>query len=197
VTDPFTNPDETSGSDPESLAAQAVNSSIVDTLLDLDALLSADVRRAEGIAYIYTRPDLEARLDALATEYEDAIERESLAGKDKAVGERTAATVHAEREKVRGEYTASRVPIRVLQLPSDDWDDFQHRHKAALQDAGDVFHLPAQVANELIAASMVAAQPVTVAQVAAMRTKFGWPQVSVIAARAWEVNRHSGVSVPK
>lgn len=170
--------------------------SIVDTLLDLDGLLSADVRRARGTAWLYKRADLEARLDVLARELDEAEAREQ-ATSERAVGERSAAEIDAEREQVRREYRKSGEAITVEQMSADDWDAFKLKHKDALATAMVVFDLPADVANELIAKSMLTQTPTTTEQVAAMRQVFGWPQISEIAARAWEVNQHSGVSVPK
>lgn len=200
MTDPFTTTDDTGSSDDPtspSLANAAVASSIVDTLLDLDALLSADVRRAEGIVYIYTRPDLEARLDELEDELRQLVDADGRPIGERSMAQRRPETVIAERAQVEAQYAASRQPIRIRQMTSDDWDDFKRRHKDAIARGGAVADLPTAMQNELVSKSLVTREPATIAQIEAMRKTFGSPQIVVIVGRAWELNHEAGVSVPK
>lgn len=173
--------------------------SIIDTILDLDAFLSGDVRLAEKTAYIVTRPDLEARLDELDEELSTLVDqfgRPLTPPGERAVGEeqgRTAAVVATEREAVQAEMQASRKGIRLRQLNGDDWQDFRTQWRETLE-AGSPF--PDDMWDDLVARCAIRPK-ITIAQMEAMRTKVGSPQMDEIRSVAWHLNRESGVSIPK
>jgi len=178
--------------DGDELAADA---SIVDTILDLDELLSAQVRRAEKTVPIYTRGDLEGRIDALDDELLSLVDETGRPYPDRAVGERNPAAVSAEIEQLRAEYATSKVNITVRQMASDDWDEFRNTHAEAMKKVGTSEELGNEFWDALVAATMVA-KNVTVEKVSAMRTRFGSPQVDMIAKAAWYVCTQAGIAVP-
>jgi hypothetical protein len=176
--------------------------SIVDTILDLDAFLSGDVRRAERTARFATKPDLEAdidELDALLDNLTDAQGRPLKAEQDgePALGDSSstseALTVATQIKDLQAEYAASFRSIRLRQMPDDDWDAFQIKHKDTLAKGAPY---PKELLNELIVASAIA-PTVSDEQIKKLRKKIGAPQISSIAGAAWQVNTESGVSVPK
>lgn len=175
--------------------------SIVDTILDLDEFLSGDVRRAEKTARFATKPWLEADIEE--REYElaglvDAQGRVVKNGIDAAVssGGGRALELATEIQQLQAEYAASFRSIRLGQLPDDDWRAFEHKHRDAMQAAGQGTPVPKSVWDELI--TKCALHPkISQAQLDQLRKKVGSPALSDIEQKAWDVNTKSGVSIPK
>jgi hypothetical protein len=63
---------------PATPPAEPVLDIIVDTILDLDGLLSADVRRAEKTARFCSKPWLEADIDELVFELESLTDNDGI-----------------------------------------------------------------------------------------------------------------------
>jgi hypothetical protein len=187
-TNPFVKPD--SGVD--------ADQSIISTILDLDELMSAEVRLAERIVTIYTRPDLEARIDALEAELTDLLgpNGELPSEMDATLGDADTARAYAlsdEIETARKEYAASGRQIRVRQLPSDDWTAFRARRKKELDDGAPY---PDDMWSELI--TLCAVEPtLSKEQVAKLRTILGAPVLHMLASACFSLNTEGGVSVPK
>ena len=93
--------------------------SIVDTILNLDELLSADVRRAEKTARFCTKPWLEADIDELAYELDALTDARATRSKARRAGR--PATVALRIQTMQAEYGAAFVSVRMGQLTSDDW----------------------------------------------------------------------------
>lgn len=166
--------------------------SIVDTILDLDALLSAEIRRPERLAPICTSPDLEAELDRLDAELAAAPRN---AGPDTPLGagQRLAHTVAVERDQVAAQMQASIKHVRLRALDADAWDAFEAKHKAVIAnpetDNGPML-------DELVV--LCAVQPtISPAQLAQLRKGLGVRAIAELRSVAWAVNNESGVSVPK
>lgn len=174
----------------------AAEPSIVDTILDLDKLLSSDVRRAEKTARFCTEPWREARIDELQIELEGLTDDQGNPLDDaeaSVAAGRTARTVALELREEQRAYAATFRSVRMRQLPADDWRAFQAKWKSDLEAGGP---FPDAMWDELIAASAFLPK-ITEAQVAQMRAKLGHPQVDELGATAWNVNATAGVSVPK
>lgn len=171
--------------------------SIVDTILDLDQLLSSDVRLAEKSYRFSIRPDLEAEIEDRHAELDGLTDSQGrpLPILDQAVGDggRSAHVVASEIQELQVEYAASMRSGRVRQMDEDDWTAFQTRHKKAL---GEPPPYPAEFYEDLIVRSAVAPR-FTVEKLQAFRKKVGHPAFNEIASAAWQVNTNSGVSVPK
>jgi hypothetical protein len=164
--------------------------SIVDTILNLDAYLSGDVRRAEKTARFCTKPWLEADIDELVYELESLTDETGnpQQGQDEAARE-----VAVKIQTLQAEYGAAFVSVRMGQLPSDDWRAFRTKWRETLDKPGEK---PNTFWDALIETS--ALRPtITAAQAAQLRKKLGDPQMDVLAAAAWDVNTKSGVSIPK
>jgi hypothetical protein len=201
-TEPFT-PQPGAGAPSDHPLVKPPVVSIVDNILDLDELMSADVRRAEKTARFALKAYLEADIDELEAELESLSDElgNPLNNKDRAVAEtdkdgqprRTALDVAMEIQTLRAEYGASFKSVRMRQVPDDDWDAFRTKWKKAL-DEGSPY--PREFWNELIA--MSAHQPkIPVETVRAMRKKLGHPPMDVLGTTAWDVNVNSGVDIPK
>lgn len=183
-------------------------SSIVDTLLDLDELLSSDVRLAERSAIFYTRPDLEARIGELNAELDGLTDSQGRPQTpvDASVGDgvRSAHVVALEIREAEQKYAASKRIANLRQMDEDDWAAFLQRHKAALAEDPPY---PPDFYEDLIVRSNARliidaetgefGKPFTAEQVRGFRKKFGHPAFNEIFQAAWAVNSQSGVSVPK
>lgn len=182
ATHPLGNPD---GAPPPVPAA-----SIVDTILDLDELLSADVRRAEKTARFCTKPWLEADIEELEYELEAMLDENGNALE----GQEAAAEAKArEIQELRVQYGQAFRSVRMGQLPADKWGEFKAKHRETL-DRGAPF--PDAFYDELIAASALRpAMPLE--KVQHLRTVLGDPQMDELSVKAWQVNAESGVSIPK
>ena len=174
--------------------------SIVDTILDLDELLSADVRRAEKTARFCIRPDLEADIDDLNGQLEAITDDRGVPlgdGPERATGEpsmRGQAENLAHRLRaVQVEYAAAFRSVRMRQIPDEDWRAFELKWKDAL-DKGNPY--PAQMWDELIVAS-AHTPAISAKQVTDLRAKLGRPAMQELGSVAWAVNTQSGVSLPK
>lgn len=191
---PFGNPNP----DPAE-AALLKEPSIVDTILNLDELLSSDVRRAEKSARFCVQPWIEAEIEELHAELDgltDDMGRPLDEGGESSVadgGGRTAFVVAEEIRVKQHEYAAAFRTVRVRQMPADDWTAFEERHKDSITKGAPY---PPEMFDELIAACAVAPR-FTVEQARALRAKVGHPQVNEIALAAWNVCTQSGVSIPK
>lgn len=171
--------------------------SIVDTILDLDELMSADVRRAERTARFCTKPWLEAEIDELLYELEQVTDGQGnpLPAPESAVGEqlRTAQVVALEIQTLQAEMGAAFRSVRMGQLPSDDWQEFRAKWRQVL-DKGAPY--PNDFYDDLIGEASLRPK-ITPEQSAVLRTKLGDPQMDELASKAWAVNTESGVSIPK
>lgn len=172
--------------------------SIVDNILDLDALLSADIRLAEKSARFSTNPAIEAEMEDLVAELETLVDSDgrpksqldaSVAGS----GGRSADFVSLEIDKLEDEYAASMVTVRLRQLDEDDWTAFLTKWKTTLADLPPY---PPAFWEELIVKSAI--RPTfTADQLREFRRKVGHPAFEAVSGAAWAVNTQSGVSVPK
>lgn len=182
TTHPLGNPD---GTPPPVPAA-----SIVDTILDLDELLSADVRRAEKTARFCTKPWLEADIDELMAQLDMITDDRGVP----LVGQEEVAVDLSQRiESLRVEYGQAFRSVRMSQLPADKWAEFKTKHRETL-DKGAGF--PDAFYDELIAVS--ALRPaIPLEKVQLLRKQLGDPQMDVLSKCAWDVNAESGVSIPK
>lgn len=180
------------GTDASATSPALDHVSIVDTILNLDELLSGDIRRAEKVIRICTRPDLEGDIDELEAELAglvdvngNPIDTEEALG-----GGRSAGTVAMEIRELQRQMAASMRSIRVRQMPEKEWAVFRETHLKGDDDISD------DVWDLMIAASAIA-PAMTVEQVQGLRAAVGHPQVDKIATGVWNVNTKSGVSIPK
>lgn len=166
--------------------------SIVDTILDLDELMSADVRRAEKTHRLFLEPDREARIDELDAELQTLTDSE---GRPLPIaeGQRSAHDVAVELQTEQAAYARSARSIRMRALAADDWDAFLTKHKPSDTKDG---KRPPEFWDELIALS-AHTPAMTIEQVRALRAKLGKTQMIIMGNDAWEVNVESGVSIPK
>lgn len=178
--------------------AAAAEPSIVDTILDLDAFLSGDVRLAEKTAYFTTEPQLEAEIDELEAQLAELTDEYgnpvAAAEASLADGKAPAYKLADEIEVKRAQLNRSRRGVRVRQLPSDEWLAFRAKHKKVMDDPG---HADRRAMwDELIVACAIA-PTFTVEKLAKLRKMIGDPQVSQIELACFHVCTKSGVSVPK
>lgn len=164
--------------------------SIVDNVLNLDELLSADVRRAEKTARFCTKPWLEADIDELLFELDGLTDEQGNALPENAD---RALEVAVQIQTLQAEYGAAFVSVRMSQLASDDWKAFRATWREVLAKAGpksDDFY------DALIEVSSLRPK-ITAAQAKQLREKLGDPQMDALSSAAWDVNTNSGVSIPK
>lgn len=169
--------------------------SIIDTILELDQLLSADVRRAEGTFRLFRRGDLLAVItdleDQLAAITDDmgrpVTDDDSLA--DSGQARSLALQIQATRKA----YAAASGNIRLTQIDPDEWEAFRTKWKRELEKPegpGTNFW------NALIAETV--SQPkLTQTQVIKMRQLYGGPQLDKLGQACWQINTQAGASVPK
>lgn len=167
--------------------------SIVDTILDLDELLSADVRRAEKTARFCSKPWLEADIDERTFELDSLTDDQGNPLPADGEQARTAHQVALEIQTLQAEYGAAFRSVRMGQLPSDDWQAFRTKWRTVL-DKGAPY--PNDFWDDLIGVSSLRPK-ITAAQSAELRKRVGDPQMDELAAAAWAVNTSSGVSIPK
>lgn len=172
--------------------------SIVDTILNLDELLSADVRRAEKTARFSTKPWLEGEIEELEFELDQLTDGRGNpldpAG-DTSLAE-TSNPAYAVAQKIqtlRRELAESFVSVRVQQLPADKWMAFEKKHEEALEKGAPY---PEAMWDELIVKCAIAPR-MTIDQVRSLRTKLGHPPMHAIAMKCWDVCTKAGVSIPK
>lgn len=172
--------------------------SIVDTILNLDELLSANVRRAERSARFALKPWLEADIDDLNAELDsltDALGNplEDMVDRTVGGGGRSATTVALELLEKQRELAASFRTVRMQQMPQNQWVAFDEKWSEVLKKGAPY---PQEFWKELVVKT--ASQPeITAEQYDQLRGKLGHPQVDLLCHAAWEVNTQSGVSVPK
>jgi len=179
---------------PSPVADLVKEPSIVDQILDLDRLLSADVRRAEKTARFATRPDLEADIDDLHAELATMVDERGnpLDDDGSLAAGRTAQQVALELRAKQRELAESFRSVRVRALPEDEWEAFYQKHRKGIE-AG---QRPPEMWAELIVACAI--RPTfTPEKLQKFRTKVGHPAVDEIALACWAVNTTSGVSIPK
>jgi hypothetical protein len=180
---------------PTSTSAE-VDPSIIDTILDLDAYLSADVRRAEKTAPFSTKPHLEAQLDVLDRELQLLAGGNSTArqlDEPLGAGGRTARVVAQERQAVAAEMLAAMKGVRFRALSTEDWEAFEAKHKQVLDN-------PEADKNELLDELIVlcaVAPAISAKKLVALKGLIGITQTIVLRNTAWDVNTKVGVSVPK
>lgn len=182
--------------------------SIVDTVLDLDAFLSGDIRRAEDIFTFCTEPDLEARIDelnlalarvegAVVTPKTPAAGEEPLAAAATSAGANEDERVRIIREIFDLERTfASKFrSIKLLQMDPDDFRAFQLKWKEEIAK-GNLVEQDPEMLVELIVAT-ASAPKMTPVQVAAFRKRVSETNYHRLASACWNLNKQQGVSVPK
>lgn len=186
----------TPGDDP------AAEPSIVDQILNLDELLSADVRRAEKTARICLRPDLEAQiddleaqLDALTDQFGNPLDQTVDASLGEGSGDGRVRDVALQLAEKRREMAAATRSVRMRQLSDDDWTAFKAKHRKAFETTGESAERRAMFDDLVV--STASAPKITAEQWRQMKTKLGAPQVDAFIGVAWTVNTESGVSVPK
>lgn len=171
--------------------------SIVDTILNLDELLSADVRRAEKTARFSTKPWLEGEIEELEVHLDQLTDGRGnpLRSGETSLAEASnpAYAVAQKIEEMRRELADSFVSVRVQQLPADQWMAFEQKHREAL-DKGAPY--PNEMWDELIVKCAIAPK-MTLDQVRSLRSKLGHPPMHEIALKCWNVCTNAGVSVPK
>jgi hypothetical protein len=193
---PFGTPNPASA-EPAAPAIDPPVVSIVDTILQLNAFMSADVRRAEKTARFCSKPWLEADIDELVFELEGLVDDlgNPLPAGEHAIGEqvRTPEQVALEIQTLQAEMGAAFVSVRMAQLPSDDWQEFRTKWRKVIEGPPPYAN---EMYNELIEVS-AKTPTITAEQAAKLRTTLGHPQMDTLAAAAWAVNTESGVSIPK
>lgn len=179
---------------PEPAAETDALGSIVDTILDLDQLLSADVRRAEDTYRLYRRPDLQAEITALEEQLDamtDALGNPIEA--DVGLGEGAGAhTIALRIQELRRQYMAASGLVRLRQMDGDEWEAFKIKWKTEIA-TGD---MSLKLANALVAATVVEPS-LSVTNVIKLRQLYGATQTDELAKACWRVNTQEGVSVPK
>ena len=185
---------------PQTADSSPAEPSVADVILDLDAFMSSDIRRAEKVAYVVTRADLEARLDELDHELETLTDdhgRPLQPAGEQSIGEatgRTYETVKAERDHVRSKMIASKRGFRLLQMKGDDWQAFRTKWRKAF-DTGTPY--PDALWNEMVAACLVLNTPTTPEAVGKLRGILGAAPLAELEYKAWQVNANSGIDIPK
>jgi hypothetical protein len=133
---PFGTPNPASA-EPAAPAIDPPVVSIVDTILQLNAFMSADVRRAEKTARFCSKPWLEADIDELVFELEGLVDDlgNPLPAGEHAIGEqvRTPEQVALEIQTLQAEMGAAFVSVRMAQLPSDDWQEFRTKWRKVIE----------------------------------------------------------------
>lgn len=178
----------------------AIDTSIIDEILDIDALLASNIERAERSEVLYTKPHLEAKIDALEAELErlnigsdsNSPDGEAAVGDAPAAGGRSPEVVAREIQALRREYAASGRLVRLRQLPSEEWTSFEATWKDALSKPPP---FPAAMWDDLIAKCAIAPE-LPVAKVRDLRKKLGHPPLHKLALTCWDLNTEAGVSVP-
>jgi hypothetical protein len=184
--------------------------SVVDNLLSLDALLSADVRRAEKTFRFCTRPDLEADMEDTQAQLEALVDSDGRPRKsvDAALASddddsRSAEQLSLDMRRLEREYAAAMAVGRVYQMDEDDWTAFTTQWKSVLAENPPY---PATFYEALIVRSKArltdpktgeVGDVFTVEELRTLRKKVGHPAFNGIAQAAWAANTESGVSVPK
>jgi len=175
---------------------KAAVDSVVDKVLDLNELLSRDVRLAERQAVFYINPEIEAAIDGLNAELDAMTDSQGrpLKGIDVSLEDsRTPEVVAAEITALQKEYAASQRVVVMRQMDSDDWAEFQSTWKKALAEQPPY---PPEFYAALI--SRCAIQPkISEAEVGKLRKALGGPAFDTLWSTAWTVNTVSGVSIPK
>jgi hypothetical protein len=169
--------------------------SIVDEILNLDDFLSGDVRRAEKVVRICTRPDLEGDIDQLEAELATLVDSNGNPLEiDESLGDgtaRTAVVVAMEIEDLQQEMAASMRSIRLRAMPEPEWAAFRETH---LKDRDEGV---SDAVWDLMIVACAVAPTISAEQITGMRQRLGHPQIDVIATGAWNVNTKAGVSIPK
>lgn len=190
VTPDFPVPDQDTDFDSDTVA------SIVDTVLGLDELLSADVRRAEDTHRFFRRADLQAEINDLSEQLASITDElgRTLDTVDASLGEDNAArTLALKIQQLRRDYYAASGVVRLRQMESDEWEGFRTTWKDDLNKAAGP---GLKMWNALIAKTVI--QPdLTVDAVIKMRTIYGAPAMDTLAQKCWDLNAEAGVSVPK
>lgn len=182
--------------------------SIVDTILDLDSFLSGDVRRYEEPFTFATKPDLQAKVEALVEEL-TVLEVTLAAPKpQKPSSDEALATPAPEpstvddriKDKIRqihaleSEFADSFRAINLRQIDPEDFVTFRSKWKEEFAkpflDQDQAMH------DELV--SITATSPkIPMEKMAAFKVKLGLPTFERLFSTAWRVNTHDGVSIPK
>lgn len=196
--------------------------SIVDSVLDLDEFLSADVRLPERSFRIFRRPDREARINDLSAELDSLLDAQ---GRDlsrlasgsgpapkpertvgdggtppapAAGGERTAGVVSAELLEEQRAYFRDSSTIRLRAMDDVTWQAFDAKWGKAFRETNvkDGEQYPPDAIAALIDATTVAPK-ITVDKVEGFRKRVGSPVIVELARECYQVNTQSGVSIPK
>jgi hypothetical protein len=183
-------------------ADDQADATFINEFLDVDDVLAAPAHLSEKTEILYTKPELEAEINALELELQGLTDGtgapvldadgEASVGDAAPQGGRTARVVALEIQAKRREYAESGRKIVLRQLPSEDWLAFEATWKKAL-DAGAPY--PPAMWDDLIAKSAIRPE-MTAAKVKALRTKFGNPTLYVLGMTCWKLNTESGISIP-
>lgn len=181
-------------------AALVKEPSIVDTILDLDAFLSGDVRLAEKTARFCIEPDLEAEIDDLEHQLALLVDAggRPLSGTDEALADDQVSRpleLATKLQELRHRYAAAMRSVRMRQIPDDDWQAFKVLHREAFSTPEPTDERKVMLDELLIRTAHT--PPISAEQLAKLRHRVGSPQVDELLDVAWTVNTKSGVSVPK
>lgn len=199
---PDTTPPPTGAEAFTELTSASTERSIIDTILDLDALLSADIRRPEKLARIALRPDLEADLDHVDALIDRAAQDLRAAAKVKAAdaGLGEGGQAHGDpagllqrRRAIAAEMHENTFAVRLRAMPGEAWDSFEAEHKATILDR-DADRGP--MLDALVVACAIAPK-IDAKQMAKLRQGLSPVALAELRNTAWLVNNQSGVDVPK
>ncbi|MCZ4497888.1 MAG: hypothetical protein JWQ74_441 [Marmoricola sp.] len=188
-------------SDDESLADTSTpqtltDTSIVDTVLDLDEALSGDVRRAERTARFCIKPWLQGDLDELEAELADLVDDRGQPlekpGDAPLAGGRDYLAVMAEYRAKQEEFVAAMRTVRVQAMEPTAWEAF----KAKWAKQIDAEKMSAAMRKEIV--TECAIRPtISLAKYDALMEAFGEASMAAIGRQAWAACDHTGVDVPK
>lgn len=188
------------GTNPAAPSPVVDQPSIVDTILDLDAFLSGDVRRAETTFRFFTEPDRIANIELLQAELETLVDGSGQPLQpvgERAMGEAEGRTARVVAQELRDEQVALAKSARFIRLRAIEPADFlDWRKKWGDQLDKTMDEQPAEMWEHLVAATAVA-PAVPLEKIPALRQKLGVAKYEELVFKAWRVNTTTGVSVPK
>lgn len=169
--------------------------SIIDTVLDLNAFMAADIRLPARTTYVQTRPHLFARRDELIEELKRYVDdRGNLVGDEAAAGERDGTVVMADLKVIQDALDAGRAAGKVIveKMSTAAWDAFGKRFADELDEQ----RLTLEMRRQLVVDS-----PTTPAidETAYdwIREHWGDPAIGAISDAAWDANTATGADQGK
>ncbi len=169
--------------------------SIIDTILELDQLLSADVRRAEQTFRLFRRGDLLAVITDLEDQLAaitDELGRPT-GGDDSLADAGQARSLALQIQDARTAYYKESGNIRLYQLDPDEWEAFRTKWKKELDKPDG----PGTIFWNALIAETVSQPKLTQTQVIKMRQLYGGPQLDKLGSACWQLNTQAGASIPK